>query len=93
MGREYSLPHCFAHGRVKTNRTHQFSFGGLQSHGSDEALDHLGELGPDDVCAHELARLGLENGLDEALGVARGDGLVVVLERETVNITAGRNNL
>jgi hypothetical protein len=41
VGREYSLPHCFGHGRVKT-----------------------------------------------ALGVARGDGLAVVLERVTPTLTS-----
>jgi hypothetical protein len=52
----------------------------------DVALDQLGHLGADHVGAEQLAGLGVEHGLDHALGLAERDRLAVADEREAADL-------
>ena len=54
--------------------------------GDDEALDQLGDFRADHVGAEQLAGLGVEHGLDHALGLAERDRLAVADEREAADL-------
>src|SRR5262249_28277342 len=54
--------------------------------GDDETLNELGDLGADHVSADELARLRIEDRLDEALVLAQRNGLAVAEEREAADL-------
>ena len=58
----------------------------LQRLGDGVALDQLGDLGADHVRAQELAGLGVEHGLDQALGLAERDRLAVADEGEVADL-------
>src|SRR5690606_7416690 len=55
----------------------QFFLGRLEPHGNDETLDELSHLGPNHMCADQLARLGIEDRLDETVRLPERDGLAV----------------
>ena len=61
-------------------------FGGLQRLGDGIALDQLGHLGADHVRAQQFAGLGVEHGLDHALGLAQRDRLAVADEGEMADL-------
>ena len=69
--------HGLGHGRVREDRGHQFGLGGFERHGDGKALDHLGDFCTDQMSAEERARFGIEHSLDEALSLARRDGLAI----------------
>src|SRR3954465_12645074 len=62
---------------MREDGVHQFGFGGLEAHGDDEALDQFGHLGANQMRAQKLARLGIENRLDQPLVLAERDRLAV----------------
>ena len=52
----------------------------------DVALDQLGHFGADHVRAEQLAGLGVEHRLHQALGLAQRDRLAVADERESADL-------
>ena len=54
--------------------------------GDGVALDQLGDFGADHVRAQQLAGLGVEHGLDQALGLAQRDRLAVADEGEAADL-------
>ena len=59
---------------MREHRVHQLLLGRLQRHRHDISLDQLGHLGPDHVGAEQLAGFGIEDRLDQSVGLAKGDG-------------------
>ena len=65
---------------------HQVFLGRLKRPPDDIALDQLGHFRANHVGAQQLARLGIEHGLDQALGLAQGNRLAVANKREPANL-------
>ena len=90
MARPISVKHGLVHrlgqGRVREDRAHQFGLGRLQRLGDRVALDQFGDLGADHMRAEQFAGLGVEHGLDHALGLAERDRLAVADEREMADL-------
>src|SRR5262249_8653403 len=82
IGRQDALVHHLGERRVREDAVDQVFLGRLQVHGDDETRDQLGALGADHVAAKELPGLLVEDGLDQAFGLAERDRLAVADERE-----------
>jgi len=52
-GVQRRLVHAFADRRVREDRGEEVGLGGFQGHGQGVALDHLGDIGADDVGADQ----------------------------------------
>ena len=61
-------------GRVRVHGVEDLFLGGLELLGHHQLGDQLGRLRADQVGAQELAVLGVEDELDEALGLVRRQG-------------------
>jgi hypothetical protein len=68
---------------MRKDSFHQFFFGGLKTHGYDEALNHFRHLGAEQVRAQKLARSSVEDGLNETLIFPHRNGLSIRSERKT----------
>ena len=86
IGVKHRLVHHLRQGRVREDGVHQIGLGRLHGPGDDVALDQLGDFGADHVGAQQLAGLGVEHGLDHALGLAQRDRLAVADEREAADL-------
>ena len=64
---------------MREDRMHQLFLGRLEVHGNDETLNEFRHFRPDHVRAEQLARLCIEDRLDEAIGLAQKGGLDVIL--------------
>jgi len=71
---------------MREDRVHQFLFGGLEGLGNGVTLDHFSDFGADHVGPQKFAGLGVEDGFDEAVGFAQGNGLAVGDERITADL-------
>ena len=69
-------------GRVRVHGVEDLLLGGLELLGHHQLGDQLGRLRADQVGAQELAVLGVEDQLDEPLGLVGGQGPAAELERE-----------
>src|SRR6476661_3398508 len=83
---EHRLIHYFGQRRMWEDGRNQLGLGGFQPFGDGEALNELGDLGPDHVRAEKLSALGIEDGLDQPLGLAEDDGLAVGGIREAADL-------
>jgi WD40 repeat protein len=72
----------FGEGRMRVHDVEDFFFGCFQLLGHDQLADHLRGHGANQVSAEELSVLGVEDELDEAVGLACGQGTSAELERE-----------
>ena len=77
IGVEDGLVHHLGERGMREDRVHELGLGGLERARDRVALDELGDLGADHVRAEQLAGLGIEDGLDEPLGVAERDRLAI----------------
>jgi hypothetical protein len=86
VGVQHRFVHHLGHGRMREHRVHQVFLGRLQRATDDIALDQLGHFRADHVGAQQLAGLGVEDGLDQALGLAQRDRLAVADEGEAADL-------
>src|SRR5262245_8762637 len=84
-GIEHAFVHGFRKRRMREDGVDQVFLGGFELHGNDEALNQFGHLGTDHMGAEELAALGIENRLDQALILAERDGLAVADKGEAAD--------
>ena len=71
---------------MRENCVDQLFLGRFAIHGDDEALNQLGDLGPDHMRAKEASRFGVEDRLDEAVRFAKRDRLAVADEGEAADL-------
>src|SRR5690348_11050355 len=84
--RQYRLVHHLRQGRMREYRGDQLGLGGLQRLGDRITLDQLGNFRADHVSAQQLAGLGVEDRLDETLGLTQGNRLAVADERKLADL-------
>jgi hypothetical protein len=73
---------------MREDRVHQLFLGRLQVHGDDEALDQFGHFRADHVRAQQLAGLGVEDGLDQALGSPSAIALPLPMKGKRPTLTS-----
>ena len=71
---------------MREDRVHQLFLGRLAIHGDDIALDQLGHFRADHMGAKQLAGLGVEDGLHEAVGLAQRNRLAIAHEGEAAHL-------
>ena len=86
VGIKNAFVHHFRQRWVWEHSVHEFLFRGLKPHGHDETLDQFGDFSSDHMCANEAARLGVEDGLDQALVLAQCNGLAIGEEGELADL-------
>ena len=64
---------------------HEVFFRGFQAHRDDEALNELGDFCADHMRAEKFAGLGIENGFDEAVRLAKRDGFAIAHKGEAAD--------
>ncbi len=82
FGGERRLVDRLVHRRVGVHGRDEFFARGFEATGKGELGDQFGRLVADDVGAEDLAAGQAPDDLDEAVGVARGDGLAQRAEVE-----------
>ena len=70
---------------MREDGVHEVFFGGFQAHRDHEALDEFGNFCADHMRAQELAGLGVEDGFDEAVRLAKGDGFAIAHKGEATD--------
>src|SRR4051812_776854 len=86
IGRQYRLVHHLRQGWMREHGGHELGFGGLQRLGDAVALDQLSHFRTDHVGTEQLAGLGVEDRLDETLGLAERDRFAVADEGELADL-------
>ena len=70
---------------MRENGVHQVFFRGFQAHRDNEALDEFGDFGTHHMRAEKLACFGVEDGFDETVRLAKGDGFAIAHKGEAAD--------
>src|SRR5215207_1630502 len=85
-GGEHAFMHHLAQGRMREDRLDEVRLNQLGSLAYGIALDQLGDLGADHVCAEKLAGLCVKHRLYEAVDLPERNGLAVADEGELADL-------